>query len=118
MNPSITKEGKFYSDICGLFPTTSRRKNKYVHFVYVYYFSAILTKKMNNRSDKKMIRVFTELTEYFKKRGINPGFHFVYNESSTAFKMTITTLGIKYQLFPTSNHISNDAERSIHTFKK
>ena len=31
-------------------------------------------------------------------------------EASTALKLTMTTMDIKYQLVPPSNHISNNAE--------
>ena len=41
---------------------------------------------MKNRSDKEMIQDFTGLTTDFKSRGINPGFHVMYNEASTALK--------------------------------
>ena len=77
--PSTTKEGKIYSDICGSFPTTSIRGNKYIYLMYVYECNAILTTAMKNRSDKEIIRVFASLTEDFKIRGINPGFHFMDN---------------------------------------
>ena len=43
VDPSITKEGKFYSDICRRFPTTSSRGNKYICIMYVYYCNSILT---------------------------------------------------------------------------
>ena len=39
------------------------------------------------------------------------------NEASTALNLTMTTMNIKYQLFPPSNHISKNAERAIQTFK-
>ena len=38
-------------------------------------------------------------------------------EVSTALKLTRTTMNLKYQLVPPSNHISNNAERVIQTFK-
>ena len=44
---------------------------------------------MNNTRKKKIIQAFTDLTEGFKIRGINPGFHFMDNEASTALKMTM-----------------------------
>ena len=72
---------------------------------------------MNNRSDKDTIRAFTSLTEDFKNRIINPGFNFMDNEAYTALKLTITTMHIKYQLVPLSNHRANGAERAIQTFK-
>ena len=49
---STNKEGKFYSDLCGRFPTTSSRGNKYIYTMYVYCCNAILTAEMKNISDK------------------------------------------------------------------
>ena len=77
--------------------------------MYLYGCNSILTTAMNNRSDNEMIRAFTELTEYFKGHVINPGFHFIDNEASTAFKMTMTNMNIKYQLVNPSNHIENNS---------
>ena len=39
------------------------------------------------------------------------------NEASTAFNMTMISMKIKYQLVPPSNHIANNVERLIQTFK-
>ena len=117
VEPSTTKEGKIYSDLCGFFSTTSRRKKKHIYIMYVYDCNFILTKSMKNRSDKEMIRYFTSLTEDLKIRGIHPGFHFMDNEASTALKLRMTTMNIKYQLVPPSNHKGNNTERAIQTFK-
>ena len=68
--------------------------------MYVYDCNAILTTATKNISDKEMIRSFASLTEELKIRGINPGFHFMDNEASTALKMTMTSIDIKYQLIP------------------
>ena len=59
---------------------------------------------MKNRSDKEMIRAFTELTENVKICVTNLGLHLVDNEASTALKMKISDINIKYQLVPPSNH--------------
>ena len=59
VDPSTTKEGNVYSDLCGWLPTTSIRGNKYIYVVYVYECNSILTTAMNNGSDKEMIRAFT-----------------------------------------------------------
>ena len=72
---------------------------------------------MNNRSEKERIRAFTELTEDLNIRGIKPGFHFMDNDASAILKITMTTVDIKYKLVPPSNHIANNAERSIQTFR-
>ena len=39
------------------------------------------------------------------------------NEASTSLKMKMTTMNIKDQLVPPSNHIANNAKRAIQTFK-
>ena len=57
------------------------------------------------------------MTTDFKIRGINTRFHFMGNEASTALKMEMKTMYIKYQSPPPSNHRANNAERSIQTFK-
>ena len=63
LETSKTKEGKIYSDLCGRFPTTSSRGNKYTYVMHVYDCIAILTKEIKNRNEKEMIRAFTSLTE-------------------------------------------------------
>ena len=63
LDPRKTKEGDFYSDLCGRFLTTSRRVNKYIHVMYVYACNAILTTAMNNKSDNEMIPFFIELID-------------------------------------------------------
>ena len=85
--------------------------------MYVYDCNTILTTEMKNRSDKEIIRDFTSLTEYLKIRGINTGFHFMDNEASTALKMTMTSMKIKYKLVPPSNNRTKSAYRAIQTFK-
>ena len=77
--------------------------------MYMYDCNAILTTETKNRSDNEIIRAFTSLTGDLKSRGINPGFHFMDNEASTALEMTTTTMNIKYQLVPPSNQRANNA---------
>ena len=86
--------------------------------MYVYGFNAILATAMKNRRDKEMIWAFIQITTDLKIHGIDPGFHFMDKKSSTALKMAMTSMGIKYQLVPPSYHRGNNAEREIHTFKK
>ena len=66
VDPNTTKEGNFNSELCGRFPSTPNKVNK-----YIYGFYAILTTAMKNIIDKKMVRAFKELTTDFKSRGIN-----------------------------------------------
>ena len=62
--------------------------------MYVYNWNAILTTSIKNRSNKEMIQTFTEITEDLRSHEINPGLHFMYNEASTALKITMTTMDI------------------------
>ena len=55
IDPSTTKEGGIYSDLCGRLPTTSSRGNKYIYVMYVYDCNYILTIYTKNRSDKKIL---------------------------------------------------------------
>ena len=86
--------------------------------MYVYDCNAIIITEIKNRSNKETIRAFTSLTEDLKNRGIYPVLHLMDNESSTALNMTMTSMNIKYQFVPPSDHRANNAERAIQTFKK
>ena len=86
--------------------------------MYEYDYNVTLMIATKNRSDKEMIQDFTEFTTYLKSRRLNLGSHFMENEASTALKIAMITMYIKYQLFPPSNHREKNAERSIQTFKK
>ena len=52
VDPITTKEVRIYSDICGRFPTTSSRGDKYIYVMYVYECNVILTTAINNISYK------------------------------------------------------------------
>ena len=117
VEPSTTKEGKIYSDLCGRLPTTSNREKKYIYVMYVYDCNAILTTATKNRSENEMIRDFTSLTEDLKIRGFHPGFHFMDKEASTDLKLNMKTIHINHQLVPPINHRAKNADREIQTFK-
>ena len=117
MDLSTTKEGKIYSYLCGRFPTTSSRGSTCIYVMYVYGCNTILTTAKKNKSYKEMIRYFTYLTEDLKIRLINPGFHLMYKEASTAINLTMTIMNIKYQLVTIINHRANNSHRAIQTFK-
>ena len=64
-----------------------------------------------------MVQAFTELTEDLKIRGIKPGFHLMDNEASAPLEITMTSMNIKYQIVPPSNHRANNVDRAIKIFK-
>ena len=63
--------------------------------MYVYDCNVILATAMKNISNKERIRDFTELTKDLKIRGINPGLHFMDNESSKKLKTAMIKMSIK-----------------------
>ena len=91
VDPGTSKEGEFYSNLCGRFPITSNKRNKYIYVMYVYDCNVILTTLTKNRSDKDMIRYFTELATDFKNCGINPRSHFMDNEEQLQPWTSITS---------------------------
>ena len=109
VKPITTKEGNIYSDICGSLPTTSSRRNKYTYITYVPDCNSIMTTATKNIGEKEIILAFIESTEDSKICGINPGLHLIDNEASISLNMTMTTMNIKYQLVPPSNHKANHA---------
>ena len=62
VDPSETKEGKIYSDLCRSLLITFKKINKYIYVMYVYECNAIMKTVMKNISDKDKMRAFTELT--------------------------------------------------------
>ena len=58
VEPITTKEGKIFSYLCGNFPTTSSKGNKYIHIMCVYTCNDILTTEMNNKIYKEIIQAF------------------------------------------------------------
>ena len=67
MEPSILNEELFHSHLCGLLRNTPSKGKKYIYVMHVYHCNAILTTKKKNRSNKKMIQGFKELTDDLKK---------------------------------------------------
>ena len=100
------------------FPHNFTKGGKYIYVIYVYDCNDILNIETKYRSDKETIRAFTFLTEYLKSRGIQPGFHFMDNEASTALKLTMMTKKINYQLVPPINHRAKNVRSAIIVFKK
>ena len=58
VDPDTTNKDKIYSDICGRFPKTRSRGNKYISVMYGYECNAILTAATKNRSNTETIQSF------------------------------------------------------------
>jgi hypothetical protein len=108
---------QIYSDLTGIFPTTSLSGNKYMLILYDYDSNSILSAPMINRGDKEMVRAFYFLIQYIILRGLKPLLQRLDNKASLALRNYLTKQGITYQLAPPHIHRRNNAERAIQTFK-
>ena len=77
----------------------------------------ILVEPLRNRTEGELIKTYQKLIDRLKSYGIRPKHHILDNEASEAFKATIVTNGMDYQLVPPHIHRRNLAERAIQTWK-
>jgi hypothetical protein len=108
---------QIYSDLTGIFPTTSLSGNKHMSILYDYDINIILSVPMKNRGDKEMVRAFDFLIQSLILRGLKPLLQHLDNEASLALWNYLTKQGITYQLAPPHIHRRNNVERAIQTFK-
>ena len=85
--------------------------------LYDYDSNAILTEPLRNREGTEILRGYAKLHTYLVSKGFNPRTHWLYNESSVAFKIFNTKNHVEYQLVPPYMHHCNSAERAIRTWK-
>jgi hypothetical protein len=114
---AIMETNQIYTDLTGIFPTTSLSGNKYILILFDYDSNSVLSAPMKNRGDKDMVRAFDLLIQSLIIRGLKPSLQRLGNEASLALRNYLTKQGIDYQLAPPHIHQSNNAERTIQTFK-
>jgi hypothetical protein len=117
MYATTLKTNQIYSNLTGIFPTTSLSGNKYILILYDYDSNSVLSAPMKNRGDKELVRAFDFLIQSLILRGLKPHLQRLDNESSLALINYLTQQGITYQLAPPHIHRRNNAERAIQTFK-
>ena len=66
----IVETGLLGTNLPGKFPHTSKRENKYIFVLYSYNSNAILIRPMKNRTEQEYIKVYQELINYLKQRGL------------------------------------------------
>ena len=109
---------KLYTDDTGRFPIRSRSGNQYIMIAYHCNSNAILAELFKTRSDKHRLIAYNTIMQQLKDRRLLVDLQILDNESSKAYKHTITSdWGIKFQLVPPHIHRRNAAERAIRTFK-
>jgi hypothetical protein len=116
---AIMEHNQIYTDITGIFPTTSISGNKYILILYDYEINSVLSDhmKIGVTSDKEMVRAFDLLMQSLIIRGLKPSLQRLDNEESLALRNCLAKQGIDYQLAPPHIHRRENAERAIQTFK-
>jgi hypothetical protein len=110
-------KSQIYTDLTGIFPTTSISGNRYILILYDYDSNSVLSAPMKNRGAKGMVRAFDLLIQSLIIRGLRPSLQRLDNEACLALRNYLTKQGIDYQLAPRHIHGRNNAERVIQTFK-
>ena len=105
--------GKIHTDLTGAFPVTSARGNKSLFIAYSYNANDILWEPTKSKNDGETLRVFDKVHEKLTKRGINPTFHVIDNEASSAVMSWLKRNKVDAQKVPPHNHRANISERMI-----
>ena len=112
-----SKDAISYTDLTGRFPHQSSRGNNYIFVAYHYDANAILAKAIPNRELSTIIDAWHELHSRITKNGVITKHYILDNECSAAFKTTLNSNEITFELVPPHQHRRNAAERAIRTFK-
>jgi hypothetical protein len=114
---AIMETNQIYTDLTGIFPTTSLSGNKYILILYDYDSNSALSEPIKNRGDKDMVRAFDLLIQSLIIRGLKPRLQLLDNEASLELRNYLAKQVIDYQLAPPHIHWGNNAEKAIQTFK-
>jgi hypothetical protein len=87
---TIMETNQIYTDITGIFTTTSLSGNKYILILYDYESNSVLSDPMKNRGDKDMVRAFDLLIQSLIIHGLKPSLQRLENESSLALRNYLT----------------------------
>ena len=108
---------QIFSDKTGRFPRVSSRGNRSAMVLYDYNRNAILTEPVKNNTTLELVRAQTRLTQYLLDRGLNTLALRIDNECPEALKCFFRTNSIYFQIFPPNYHRTNQAEKTIDTWK-
>ena len=85
--------------------------------LYDYDSNAIMTEPLKNNTTSELVRAQTRPTQYLLDSGLNPTALRIYNECPEALQRFFRANSIDFQLFPPNDHPTNQAEKSIDTWK-
>ena len=85
--------------------------------LYDYDSNTIPTKPLKNNTNSELVRAQTRLTQYLLDRDLNTKAPHIDNECPEALQRFFRTNIIDFQLCPPNNHHTNQAEKTINTWK-
>ncbi len=106
-----------HTDQTGAFPFTSQQGNRYIIVAIHLDANYIFVKLMRSRSKGKIIRAYKETINRMRLAGLRLKKHTLDNAALEVFKQCIQEPEMQYKLSPLGNHLCNQAECTIQTFK-
>jgi hypothetical protein len=85
---------KIYTDLTGIFPTTSLIGNNYILILYDYGSNSVISDPTRNRGDSEMVCTFDLLIQSLIIRGLKPSLQRLDIEASLALRNYLTKQGI------------------------
>ena len=85
--------------------------------LYDYDSNAILTEPLKNNTTSELVRSQTRLTQYLLDLGIKPTALHIDNDCPEDLKRFSGSNSIDFQICPPNDHHTNQAEKSINTWK-
>jgi hypothetical protein len=114
----VPDQGQIYTDLTGNFPVQSS-KGKNVLMICIFYDTSYIKPiAMKFKSGAEWVRAFSIVFDRMTSKGFKPKLQTMDNEASAALKNYFTEKEMSYQLVPPHCHRTNDAERTIRTFKE
>jgi len=102
-----------FSDQMGNFPFKSLSGNQYLFVFYHYNSNYIHLEPMRNKSQAKLLRVYSHTLTMFISAGTKSTLHILDHECPQSLKDYMHAAGVHYQLTPPGAHRRNYAEQSI-----
>ncbi len=113
----IEISGMLFSNQPGRFPITSNRGNKYIVIFYIDDANFIKSVPIKSRSKEELLRDYQLFYAYLTAWGFKPQLHKMDNETTQVVEMFIHKENTRLQYTPPNIHLTNPAEREIHTWK-
>ena len=112
-----TKDGTIYFDFTGRFPIRSMDGMVAIFIIYDCTTNVILATPVNHMAEETIVICFKQNITYLTKRGFKPILNIINNVASKSVQAYLEVEKVNIQLVEPHNHMVNEAEQAIQTFK-